>query len=91
MPGLFNVTIACDEIDSVSNPQFVTIPLDLNISGGGQIAFGWGEGFESGTLGQFSVQNLDIGIPGNNNVEGVQNGDDTVFITEENAGTVVAP
>lgn len=51
----------------------VTIDLDLDVTGGsGENTYV--ESFEEG-LGTFSVMNLDAGIPGQNNAEGLANGD----------------
>jgi hypothetical protein len=71
----FNVTISCDEIDALSQPQSVSLPLDLDLDDQGQPPVAWFEGFESGGLGQFEPENLDAGIPGQNNTEGHINGD----------------
>jgi hypothetical protein len=70
----FNVTIVCDEFDSVINPQSLAVALDLDINTGGQTGVAWTEGFEFG-LGKFQTENLDVGIPGANNAEGLANGD----------------
>jgi hypothetical protein len=72
----FNVSISCDEIDTLSVPQTVAVDVDLDLNDLMQAPDTWNEGFESATLGKFVAENLDNGIPGANNSEGLQNGDD---------------
>lgn len=55
--------------------QGLAIPLDLNVWDLAQAPIAWDEGFEDGTLGKFNPQNIDAGIPGNGNDEGLANGD----------------
>jgi hypothetical protein len=64
-------------------PGEIKLPLDLNVSDLGQTPSAWREGFEGGGIvagdpflgTRFEAQNNDEGIPGNNNAEGLINGD----------------
>jgi hypothetical protein len=71
----FRVTLSCRELDTPRAPQEIVLPLDLNVNDGGQVPMTWFEGFESATLGQFTAENLDQGIPGDGDPEGLLNGD----------------
>ena len=71
----FNFTMTCDEIDGLSVTQEFGMQLDLTLDDYGQPSADWFEGFETGTLGKFFPENLDEGIPGQNNTEGQINGD----------------
>jgi hypothetical protein len=71
----FGVTIVCDEIDGLSAPQSFSLNLDLDWADFGQTPTAWTEGFEEGTLGKFVPENLDAGIPGLDNTQGLINGD----------------
>jgi len=55
----FGVTVSCDEFDTLSSPQSVSVELDLDFDDLGQTPVAWIEGFESGTLGNFETENLD--------------------------------
>ena len=70
----FNIAIGCNEIDGTLVPQSFSVELDLNVSDFGQTPVTWFEGFEGG-LGKFTPQNLDAGLSGTNNIEGLMNGD----------------
>jgi hypothetical protein len=70
----FAATMVCDEIDGLSQPQTVSMQLDYDTNDLAQVPAAWEEGFESGTLGKFQAENLDAGIPGANNTEGLANG-----------------
>ena len=70
----FNIAITCSEIDGVLVPQSFSVELDLNLSDLGQAPTTWFEGFEGG-LGKFTPQNIDAGLSGTNNIEGLMNGD----------------
>jgi len=71
----FNMTMGCDQIDSLSSVQSFSVPLDLDLNNLGQTPSAWTESFESSTLGQFFPENLDANLPGANNEEGLINGD----------------
>jgi len=79
----FNIALSCDQIDGVQVPQNLTMSLDLNFQDDGQVPTPWLETFEGGGGNpadpfqgtQFEAQNNDQGIPGNNNAEGLINGD----------------
>ena len=77
----FTVTMSCDEIEALSVPQALSLPLDLDINDLGQTASPWLETFEGGAGGAdlggtaFEALNDDAGIPGANNSEGLINGD----------------
>ncbi len=70
----FNMTMSCDQIDSLSAVQSFSIPLDLDLNDLGQTPTAWTESFESSTLGKFFPENLDANLPGANNTEGLING-----------------
>jgi hypothetical protein len=72
----FTMSMTCDEIDALSTIQEASVPLDLDIDSGGQSPVPWTEGFEAGNLAatKFFAENLDAGIPGANNTEGLLNG-----------------
>ncbi|RLE25912.1 MAG: hypothetical protein DRJ50_02000 [Actinobacteria bacterium] len=67
----------------LSISERLVLPLDLNVSDLGQTPIGWEEGFEGcgndpgdplqGTA--FFAANIDAGLPGNNNSEGLSNSD----------------
>jgi hypothetical protein len=71
----FGFTMSCDEIDGLSVAQDFSMSVDIDLDAGGQPSVEWLEGFEGGTLGKFFAENLDEGIPGQNNTEGHINGD----------------
>jgi len=73
----FNFTMTCNEIDALSVRQLVSLPLDLDFETGGQTPVVWAETFEAGALSatSFEADNLDAGIPGQDNTEGLINGD----------------
>jgi hypothetical protein len=75
--GSFGFTMSCDEINALSIPQEFDLNLDVDLEDFGQSPVEWVEGFEGGTLGasKFFAENLDAGIPGANNVQGLANGD----------------
>ncbi|MCP3981024.1 MAG: hypothetical protein GY716_17140 [bacterium] len=54
----FDVQVASDELFAPTDPATLVVPLDLDAVGGSG-ASSFFEGFESGDLGAFSVQNLD--------------------------------
>ena len=70
----FDVTIASDQFGTSCVRGPLTLDLDLDIAGGSGPTT-YNENFEGGTLGSFSVQNLDAGIPGGSDEEGMLNGD----------------
>jgi hypothetical protein len=71
----FNFTMTCDEIDALSVGQEVSLALDLDLDDQGQTPIVWLEGFEGGDLdsSSFFGENIDAGLPGNNNIEGLFN------------------
>lgn len=80
------ISMRCNEIDSIEFPQTSNLTLDLNLSDLGQVPSTWLEGFEgtspivgdlTGNLAgsAFTAENLDAGLPGNNNAEGLANAD----------------
>jgi hypothetical protein len=69
----FSFTMSCDQIDALSVSQEFALSLDLDLNDLGQTPSVWLEDFESGTLGDFFAENLDSGIPGNSNTEGLFN------------------
>jgi hypothetical protein len=73
----FVLTMTCDEIDALSVRQDFGMQLDLDLDDLGQTPTAWLESFEGGDLASsaFYAENLDAGIPGNNNTEGHLNGD----------------
>jgi hypothetical protein len=68
------LTIHCGGLYS-RRPDEIVLPLDLNMSDLGQTPTPWLEDFEGDTLGKFSPQNNDAGMPGANNAEGLVNAD----------------
>jgi hypothetical protein len=74
-PAVFNFTMTCDQIDGLSVAQEFSMQLDLDLFDLNQDPVVWTENFDTGDLGQFFAENLDEGIPGNNNTEGLINGD----------------
>jgi hypothetical protein len=73
----FSFTMTCDEIVALSPEQTIALPLDFDLDDGGQVPVAWLEDFEGGGLASssFFAENLDAGIPGQNNAEGLINGD----------------
>jgi hypothetical protein len=73
----FDVAVVCDEIDAPSTLQSVSLKLDLDFDYAGETPTAWVEGFEGGSLASsaFFAENLDEGLPGNNNAEGLLNSD----------------
>jgi hypothetical protein len=73
LQAVFGFTMTCDEIDALSVPQEVVIDLDLDFDAHGEMPSPWVESFEGGTLdaSAFFAENLDAGLPGNNNTEGL--------------------
>jgi hypothetical protein len=73
----FVLTMTCDEIDALSVRQDFGMQLDLDLDDLGQTPTPWLESFEGGSLvsSAFYAENLDAGIPGNSNAEGLLNGD----------------
>jgi hypothetical protein len=72
----FSITMTCDEMASLENPQSVSGPFDLDIAFNGADLTMWTEGFEtnSGLAGtKFTAQNNDAGLPGNSDPEGLAN------------------
>jgi hypothetical protein len=69
----FDVAVTCDEIDAPSAPQSVSVELDLDLDHAGETPVAWEEGFEGGSLASsaFFAENLDNGLPGTNNLEGL--------------------
>jgi hypothetical protein len=78
MTATFAITMQCDEIDALSVPQETLLTLDLDLDDGGQSPIDWTEDFEAagafGVGAQFRTENLDAGIPGGGDIEGLQNG-----------------
>ena len=83
-PGIirFAITLTCDEIDGMDNPQSFALSMDLDILFNPADQTTWGEDFE-GSVGaslasggtKFKADNNDAGIPGNNLAQGLSNGD----------------
>ncbi len=78
----FAVTLTCDEIDGLSEPQAFSIQLDLDILYNPADNTTWGENFDGSTGAalaaggtKFRAQNNDSGLPGNNPPEGLINSD----------------
>jgi hypothetical protein len=73
----FHLTMTCDEIGALSVPQEFSLTLDLDLDTQGQTPAEWLESFEGGDLASssFFAENLDAGLPGHNNVEGLLNSD----------------
>ena len=71
----FNITMTCDQFNALATPQSFAVTLDLDLNDLGQTPAVWIESFEDGTLGAFFPENLDAGLAGNNNEEGLINGD----------------
>jgi hypothetical protein len=69
----FNLTMTCDEIDALSVEQEFGVTLDLDFDLQGQTPQAWLESFEAGDLASSSFygENIDAGLPGHNNVEGL--------------------
>jgi hypothetical protein len=61
----FSVVVAGDGFDGPQSPQSITIQLDLDASGGSGPST-YFEGFEGGTLGTFSANNIDSSLHGTN-------------------------
>ena len=83
LSAAFNVAISCTEIDGLDFPQNFSMTLDLNLNDNGQIPVSWKEDFEAGGTNPsdplqgtfFTAENLDAGLSGNNNAEGLINSD----------------
>jgi hypothetical protein len=75
--AVFDLTMTCDEIDALSVGQEFGLTLDLDFDIQGQTPQVWLEDFEGGDLASSSFygENIDAGLPGNNNVEGLFNSD----------------
>ena len=77
LTGTFDVTISCDQIDAADIAQKIVLPLDLDLTPFG-VQGSYNEDFEgnAGDIGDtFFVQDLDNGLPGNNDAEGLLNSD----------------
>jgi len=74
LEATLSLDIRCGGLTSW-RPVEIKLPLDLNLSDLGQTPIPWGEDFEGGSLGLFSPQNNDAGMPGANNAEGLENAD----------------
>ncbi|HKQ62356.1 MAG TPA: hypothetical protein VJS92_13775 [Candidatus Polarisedimenticolaceae bacterium] len=60
LAATFSISMTGDEFDSLSQPQHVTLDLDLDATlPGGTSAGQFFEGFEGGTLGAFEVDDID--------------------------------
>lgn len=68
----FDADFRSDTFDWTVQTDAVELDPDLDAAGGGR-PLEFFEGFESGTLGSFEVQNLDDGIPGAASPEGLTN------------------
>jgi hypothetical protein len=81
LSAAFNVAISCTEIDGLEFPQNFSMTLDLNLNDAGQIPVQWKEDFEAGGGNPanplqgtaFAGLNIDAGLSGNNNAEGLLN------------------